>query len=232
MHLHDFTKIPETLEHLTDYVESKGGRRVAAPKMTEQQQGLFDSTSSGLSNIRIRPLNHYVLLKYLEEKRGISRNLARQYLHLVWYDNKKHKDLFAIGWANDSGAFELRAAGASTFKSVTGKKDITTFVNGTDKAFVFESMLDYLSVLMWKQQPIFEGMVYVLNSTAMVNRLIPHLKGRGFSAIHLFMDNDRAGQEAFEKIFSACPEKSKCVKHSFYEAFEDVNEWWVAKKNS
>ena len=227
MQMHGFSNIPETLEHLTTF----SSKVVRTPIVLPNQTNLFDKPNSSITNIRVKPLNHFVLLKYLREERGIDEQISKKYLRLVWYDNKNRKDLFAIGWQNDSGSFELRSAGKNDFKAITGKKDISTIIHkGTVKtAYIFESMLDFLSALMIKRQRYLEGTVYVLNSTSLVKRLIPLLEKNNFELIHTFFDNDRAGEDAKTTLLEFCPNPSAINIQTFFEGFDDVNEYWVNK---
>ena len=226
MKIHGFLNIPETLEHLTKFNKKLPTK---PPLALSNQTTLFDKTNSFLSNIRIQPLNHYVLLKYLQEERGINDKVAKKYLRLVWYDNKKRKDLFAIGWGNDSGSFELRSAGQQNFKAITGKKDISTIVHNANNktAYIFEGMLDFLSALMMKNQMYLEGTVYILNTTSLVKRLIPKLEKGDFDLVHTFFDNDKSGREAENLLLSLYSSSSICRSQTFYKDFIDVNDYWV-----
>lgn len=233
MKIHKFSNIPDTLEHLTKF--SKKAPTKSAKKLPNQTV-LFDKPNSSLSNIRIQPLNHYVLLKYLKEVRGINEKIAKKYLRLVWYENKQRKDLFAIGWMNDSGSFELRSAGKQNFKAITGKKDISTITHNTHvkTAYIFEGMLDFLSALMMKKQMYLEGTVYILNTTSLVKRLIPKLEKGDFNLVHTFFDNDKGGRNAENLLLSLYSNSSICRSQTFYKDFIDVNDYWVGflKKSS
>ncbi|MGB0861523.1 MAG: toprim domain-containing protein [Saprospiraceae bacterium] len=226
MGIHGFSNIPKTLEHLTKF--NRKFLRNPSKKLPNQSV-LFDKQNSSLSNIRIQPLNHYVLLKYLKEVRGINEKIAKKYLRLVWYDNKQRKNLFAIGWVNDSGSFELRSAGKQNFKAITGKKDISTIINNADvkTAYIFEGMLDFLSALMMKNKMYLEGTVYILNTTSLVKRLIPQLEKNDFKLVHTFFDNDKGGREAENTLLSLYKNSSICRSQVFYEDFVDVNDYWV-----
>ncbi|MFK7948851.1 MAG: toprim domain-containing protein [Saprospiraceae bacterium] len=226
MKMHGFSNIPQTLEHLTKFSNKNFSK---ALKIEPNQTKLSDKIKSSIVNIRVQPLNHCVLLKYLREKRGIDEKIAKKYLKLIRYDNKNRKDLFAIGWKNDSGDFELRSAGKNDFKAITGKKDISTIINNTSvkTAYIFESMLDFLSALMMKRQMYLDGTVYILNSTSLIKRLIPLLEENDFELIHAFFDNDKAGNIAKTTLFELYHNSSIIKVQSFYNNFNDVNDYWV-----
>ena len=187
-----------------------------------------DSYNSPITNLQTRPLNHYVLLKYLREERGISEAIAKQYLKLVFYDNKNRKGLFGIGWQNDSKAWEIRSAGQNDFKAVTGAKNITPIPNHLSPSnyYLFEGMLDYLSALMLKKSSILNGQVVILNSTSMVKKVIKLLQGPSIENLYTFFDNDKGGNEALEKLKQFIDPKI-IRSQTFYQGFNDVNEYWV-----
>jgi hypothetical protein len=226
MQMHGFNNIPKTLEHLTKFSEAHDSKSL---EIFSNQINLSEKANSSIINIRVKPLNHFVLLRYLKEERGINEQIAKKYLKLIWYDNKNRTNLFAIGWVNDGGSFELRSAGKNDFKAVTGKKDISTIIyNPKVKiAYIFESMLDFLSALMMKKQQYLEGTVYILNSTGLIKRLIPLLEKNDFGLIHTFFDNDAAGENAKTTLLELCPNPSVINVQTFYEGFGDVNEYWV-----
>lgn len=230
MALHNFTNVSDTLQHLSNFVSQSVHLKIAPT--VENQVSLFDRPNTSITNVRSFPLNHFVLLKYLREKRGISDVIAQQYLRLIRYDNKGRKDLFGMGWKNESGAWELRSAGNNDFKAVTGRKNMTIIPALTDakpQCFLFESMLDFLSVLMLKNKPFLDGEVIILNSTSLIKKIVKHLETKRFETVFTFFDNDRAGEKAFAK-FQTTFEHSDIRPQTFYHPFNDVNDYWVDKR--
>ncbi len=170
MQIHsEIQSVQEALEHLADYTVEQFSKKATA---VYTQQNLIESSNSSLTNIQIRPLNHFVLLKYLRQERGISESIAKKYLRLIFYDNKNRKNLFGIGWKNDSDAWEIRSGGKQDFKAVTGSKDITTIPSTTnfENIYLFEGMLDFLSALMLKKSDTLNGKIIILNSTSMIKK--------------------------------------------------------------
>ncbi|MGB1216546.1 MAG: toprim domain-containing protein [Saprospiraceae bacterium] len=223
--LHKFRTVSETLQHLAEFRGSSALLRTS----TSNQTAIF-SENKNIHNIRIQPLNHFVILQYLENERKINKSIAKKYMKLVWYDNQLRGGLFAMGWKNDSGAWELRSAGEKSFKTVTGTKDITTISGkGRGDFFVFESMLDYLSLLMMKQIESLDGDVFILNSTSLVKRLIPILENQKIESIHTFFDNDDGGRKALKKLQDSYSQPFKIHQADFYDDYEDVNDFWVSQ---
>ena len=213
----------EALEKLEPYYHTKKQNQAQQPKI---------QTSLAPSSIKVKaiqPLQHFVLLKYLKEKRFISKRIAQQYLKLVWYENKVNQNLFAFGWQNENGFYELRGTGKQVFKAVTGKKGLTIIPSTQSKnCFVFEGMLDFLSVLELKKSSSLDGDVVILNSTILKNRFLEFLKEKDYHIIYVFFDNDPSGQEALTYL----QEKSQhpnIQQQTFYKGFKDVNEYWQHK---
>lgn len=230
--LHNLSSTSEALKHLADYADSSV--KYASPKTVSSQKSFFDQTNPSIEILgKPKPLNHFVILKYLREKRCIPDVISKQYLRLVYYQHKNKpsdKNYFGFAWQNQSGVYEIRGAGEKPFKSVTGKKNITVIPSksSSGNVYIFEGMLDFLSALVMKRAMTLDGIVIVLNGSSMVKRMIPVLEGRDIDTIHVFTDNDAAGEQAHQKIKELYPNE-KILKHTFYDSFKDVNEYVVNK---
>lgn len=168
------------------------------------------------------------LKQYLQE-RGLSSKI---------YDHVKEvrftigdKKLYAIGFENLSGGFELRNL---FYKGSLLKKDISiidlnnsgqntsTLQNKNIKGVaVFEGFMDALSFIEMKRS--FGGDILVMNSIALLNKSIEHLKN--YSDINLFLDNDNAGIKCKSEIIKFFPEAED---HSvIYSGHKDLNEFLI-----
>ena len=67
----------------------------------------------------------------------------------------------------------------------------------------------------------------VLNSTALVAKSIPFIDV--YAHAYCYLDNDGAGQKAFEKLWEAMPGKCTAVS-STYEEYNDLNDYLLGKK--
>lgn len=233
--LHKCSSTSDALQHLAEFENLQSLE--SNQNVSISQNSLFDQTNPSIEIVgSVRPLHHFVLLKYLREVRCIPDNLAKQYLKLIYYTHKRSlsdKPYFGFGWQNRSGAYEIRSAGQRQFKSVTGKKDISVFYpsSSSDKVYVFEGMLDYLSALVIKKVNRLNGLVIVLNGTALVKRIVPVLEGRNIGELHIFMDNDTAGQDALQTICNLYPD-ANLIPHTFYEGYDDVNDYLVNRSEA
>lgn len=141
------------------------------------------------------------------------------------------KNLYAIGFENQSGGFELRN---SFYKGSLLKKDISIInLNNqnslniknekTKSIAVFEGFIDALSFI--EMQKSFTGDVLVMNSIALLNKTKEHLKN--CSDINLFLDNDNAGIKCKNEILKVFPEAKDYSE--MYSNFKDLNEFLIQK---
>ncbi len=168
------------------------------------------------------------LKNYLQE-RGLSAKIY-DYIKEVRF-TIGGKKLYAIGFENLSGGFELRNA---FYKGSLLKKDVSIItLNSTGQNIsniqdrdvrdvaVFEGFIDALSFIEMKKY--FAGDILVMNSIALLNKSIEHLKN--YSDINLFLDNDTAGIKCKSQIIKSFPEaKDHC---GIYSNHKDLNEFLI-----
>ena len=166
------------------------------------------SDNRELEFIDAQPLTHFVALKYLTEERHIPAALAQQYLALVRYRNiTSGKAYFGIGMKNQSGGFEVRAASREhNFKSALIARDIS-IIPGTDPkrqgVHVFEGMMDFLSYLVLNGIDHPPGDVVILHSVTSLDRAVSYLRSQNYPQIRTYLDNDKAGHQATERLKEA-----------------------------
>ncbi|WP_312346404.1 toprim domain-containing protein [Chryseobacterium binzhouense] len=133
------------------------------------------------------------------------------------------KKLYAIGFQNNSDGWELRN---SFYKGSLLKKDISV-INMNNQienknVAVFEGFIDALSFV--EMKPFFNGDLLVMNSISLLNKAKEYLKN--YSEIHLFLDNDNAGEHCKNSILKSFPEAKN---HSeIYFPHKDLNEYWIS----
>ena len=128
----------------------------------------------------------------------------------------------AIGFANQSGGYELRDNG--TFKGTIAPKDITPiFSDRAEPVCIFEGFIDFLSFLSMKEEVI--NHCLVMNSVSNVARSIRYLNDRQVSSIRTFLDNDEAGRRATEDFMEAGFKVDDMSVH--YRNFKDLNEYHI-----
>jgi len=168
-------------------------------------------------------------LKQYLQGRGLSPKIY-DYIKEVRFTIGSKK-LYAIGFENLSGGFELRN---SFYKGSLLKKDVSIInfsSNGQDISniqdrdvkgvAVFEGFIDALSFI--ELQKCFVGDILVMNSIALLNKSIEHLKN--YPDINLFLDNDNAGIKCRSEIIKSFPEAKD---HSgIYSNHKDLNEFLI-----
>ena len=128
----------------------------------------------------------------------------------------------AIGFANQSGGYELRDNGI--FKGTIAPKDITPiFADRVEPVCIFEGFMDFLSFLSMKEEVIHHCLV--MNSVSNVARSIRYLHDANVFSIRAFLDNDEAGHRTTEDFAKAGFKVEDMSVH--YRSFKDLNEYHV-----
>jgi len=159
------------------------------------------------------------LQDYLMKERYIDLAKAKPFLKCISYE-VRGQHYQAIGFANQSGGYELRDSGS--FKGTVAPKDITPIF--TDKAgpvCVFEGFMDFLSFLSMKEEVT--SACLVMNSVSNVAKAIRYLNDRHLTNVRVFLDNDDAGRMATNDFIRAGFKVEDMSVH--YGSFKDLNEY-------
>ena len=161
------------------------------------------------------------LLKYLEEDRCINLEKAMLFLRCISYE-VRGLHYQAIGFANQSGGYELRDNGI--FKGTIAPKDITPiFADRAEPVCIFEGFMDFLSFFSMKEEVIHHCLV--MNSVSNVAKAIRYLNDRHLTHIRAFLDNDDAGKRATNDFIRAGFKVEDMSVH--YRDFKDLNEYHI-----
>ena len=194
-----------------------------------QSQKDYHSKSSSLNYhiTEIKELQNENLKIYLQQ-RGLSPTVYSLVKEVHFAIGEKK--LYAIGFENFSGGWELRN---SFYKGSLQKKDISIVnlnnenQNETGKRIVvFEGFMDALSFV--EMKPFFIGDLLVMNSISLLNRTNEFLKN--YSEIHLFLDNDKAGETCKNSILKSFPEAKDYTE--IYALYKDLNDYLKSKKEN
>ena len=175
--------------------------------------------------IYAQELRHGGLLNYAAS-RGISAKVATTYLQEVHYKNKGRSGLYALGFKNDAGGYELRS---KYFKASTSPKTITTIEGQNPNTIsVFEGFFDFLSACEFFGQLKPRNTTIVLNSLSNLNAALERLKTA--TRINAFFDNDPSGKAAIERLTDKHGlAVFDCSNH--YEGHKDFNSFITVKFN-
>jgi len=199
---------------------------------TSKQESIRQAASTNGGARRLTGISDTLplhLQKYLTEERCINIEKATPFLRCISYEVRGHH-YQAIGFANQSGGYELRDNG--TFKGTIAPKDITPIFMDrsrnkvTDKiqpVCVFEGFMDFLSFLSMKEEVT--SACLVLNSVSNVARAIRYLNDRHLTHIRAFLDNDDAGRKATNDFIRAGFKVEDMSVH--YGRFKDLNEYHI-----
>ncbi len=171
----------------------------------------------------ITELQNENLKNYLHQ-RGFSQNVYPfiKEVHFAIRDKK----LYAIGFENLSGGWELRN---SFYKGSLLKKDISVINLNNENheknknVVVFEGFLDALSFVEMKR--FFKGDLLVMNSISLLNKTKEYLQN--YSEINLFLDNDKAGENCKNEILKSFPQAKDHSKIYFPQ--KDFNGYLLSR---
>ena len=171
------------------------------------------------------------LQEYLTKVRCIDLEKAKPFLKSISYEVRGRR-YQAIGFANQSGGYELRDNGS--FKGTIAPKDITLIFtdkqteHAIDKPLpvcLFEGFMDFLSFLSMKEEVT--NACIVLNSVSNTAKAIRYMNAQGISFIRTFLDNDDAGRRAVQEFAGAGFHVEDMSIH--YKDFKDLNEFHVSR---
>lgn len=183
--------------------------------------------------IKSEPLKNITLLRYLD-KRGIDRQLANEVITECYVRNTDNsKKVFALGFKNEDGGWELRNA---YFKSCVAPKTIT-FIRGKDhksrNIHLFEGFMDFLTVLTINKGPLKDDAI-ILNSLSCLSAAIPYMQNYGYHAAYTWMDNDKAGRNATSQLAEFFKTEADLLHkplNKVYASHKDVNAWHMSNLN-
>ena len=174
---------------------------------------------------KIKELQNENLKKYLQQ-RGLSPTVYSLVKEVHFAIGEKK--LYAIGFENLSGGWELRN---QFYKGSLLKKDISVvnLNNNLEKnknVVVFEGFIDALSFV--EMKPFYKGDLLVMNSVSLLNKTKEYLKN--YSEFHLFLDNDKAGEHCKNSILESFPEAKN--NSDIYALHKDLNDYFVFRNNT
>ena len=219
--------LPEAIRHLgrntPDYTACSPQRECVqeTSKLESIRQAASAKGARRLTGISDTLPPH--LQKYLMEERCINIEKAMPFLRCISYEIRgRHYQ--AIGFANQSGGYELRDNG--TFKGTIAPKDITPiFTDRAEPVCIFEGFMDFLSFFSMKEE--ITNHCLVMNSVSNVARTIRYLNDRHLTHIRAFLDNDEAGRRAVQDFIKAGFHVEDMNIH--YKDFKDLNDFHVSR---
>jgi len=171
---------------------------------------------------RVQALKNPALLLYLDS-RNVALTFAKTYLKEAYYSVHEGK-YFALAFENDKGGYELRN---SCFKSGSSPKYITTIPGiNNSRTNVFEGFMDFLSCCTYYNR-IPRSRTIILNSLSFLPKIEDMLSSA--KHINLFLDNDKAGIDATQKIMNLCGIVTN-YSSVIYPNSKDFNEFMIKRR--
>jgi DNA primase len=187
-----------------------------------EKQPLSQYQESKVEITHMQPMQNMALVQYLKGRK-IKPGLAGRYCKEAYYKTQaSDKHYFSIAFENDHHGFELRN---KYFKGSTSPKYITTIAGENSFAVnVFEGFMDFLSALSYYNIDRPACDTIVLNGVGFIEKFIVRMPC--YNKINLYLDNDRAGNEAANRIMELRPD-SVNRSQIIYPTCKDFNEFLV-----
>ena len=188
--------------------------------------GKQQTSNRSFQDIQVGELSSPALIAYFQE-RGINIGLAKRECKELRFENNG-KTYFAIGFPNIAGGYELRNR---YFKGCVAPKDVTHVRQSGEPrtaCYLFEGFMDYLSFLTIRvnehpEEPRLEEQDYmVLNSVTNLTKAERLL--RPYTRIGCFLDNDQAGQTAFDNLKKVFGDRLRNMSEH-YAGHKDLNDF-------
>ncbi|MGB1241671.1 MAG: toprim domain-containing protein [Chitinophagales bacterium] len=180
----------------------------------------IENDTSEIKVKKVQFLQNKALIGYLKD-RSIDVEIAKLYLEeIYYYQGIKH--YFSLAFKNRSDGYEIRN---KYFKGCIGKKDVTIVYSNSSEISVFEGFSDFLSVLTYKSIKRLKTDVLILNSTALLPRVMPLIQT--YQKSYTFLDNDPTGSTATKQIKQVMPTKTM---NYLYENYNDFNDFLTKSK--
>lgn len=177
------------------------------------------SSKDAIKIIEVKTLRSPGLLQYLNT-RCIPVSVAKKYCKEIQFE-LSDKPYYSIGFLNDKGGYELRN---NYCKNSSSPKAITSIKNDSKEIAVFEGFFDFLSFLiLFQKEPSLHFDFCILNSLSFFEKSFPFFDN--YEAIHLFLDNDAAGQKC--SSFATNLGKKYIDESRLYKNYKDLNEWLI-----
>ena len=177
---------------------------------------------------KVSSLQKASFIHYLRS-RGIPMLLAKRYLkEFHVYNNNTGNDFHAFGIRNVNDGYELKNP---CFEGCIEPRGIS-FIRGTevlhDEAHVFNTMLDFLSVLAWQKTSRVEWDAIILNGVNYLPQAFPYLRNYTYETIYTWLDNDKQGEVTTKALHDLAEQEGNFVIHpmnSIYAPHKDVSTW-------
>lgn len=219
--------VSEALRHIEDDMGNPKEPVQKLPKPTPLHE------TFKMDKVHIQDLSYPVLMSYLRS-RHVDADIGKRYCKEMWY-TFKGKRYFGIAFPNIRDGYELRNP---YYKGCVGEKDISLIhsqqIGVQNRCCIFEGFMDFLSYktlekrgddTICQQEPCD---YIVLNSISCLGKCMERLAY--YATIHCYLDNDKAGQMANERIKERYPQKV-CNEAMRYAEYKDVNDYLIGRKS-
>lgn len=176
--------------------------------LTASKKPQQSTSDRGLLLVKEKNITNPALLAYAANRR-ISDDVLHRYCREIYFKGKTEKTLFGIGFANDSGGYEVRGA-IGNFKAFVGDhKDITTLYASNlnpDTLHVFEGYWDFLSKETFNPMTKKEASISLNSGNLMekgIQKILSDPRLQEVQFVRLWLQNDDIGKKTLHRFCEA-----------------------------
>lgn len=227
--LNSGASVKEALPWLREFLNRSDAFEKPPSKSNDDEVETDESITKVFNIIEDKPIFITSLLQNLKDRK-LSVEIAKHYLRQIKYSRPTSpKEYYGFGFRNRAGDIEF--SNPIPFKTVLGHKDIS-FIKGTncEHLEVFEGVWDFLTRLSIEGHTKPLNDCLVLNSIHLHSQVSQLIKSNSYRSLSLWLDNDKAGHQTYDRIFENLPEALEAETHkmnAIYEGFKDLNAWHV-----
>lgn len=163
----------------------------------------------------------------MQEERGIKLEVGFKYLKVVKYRIVDNKEFYSLGFKNKSGGWALRN---KHFTRAIAPNDITVFDKSFSIVKCFEGFIDFFLMLTLSGLREADTDIIVLNSVSLKEMAIDFIKGKNYSEIHTYFDNDEAGRKTLQHFKKELNGLIIKTFNHLYEGYKDYNDLLINTK--
>ena len=215
-YLKDNMAAPNICGDSTEYISDKTATHSMGTSKREKP-----TDNSGAINIqKLQELgNNPIITSYLNQ-RGIHVMTAKPYCHEINY-RVNQKSYFGIAHRNNKG-WCIRN---KYWKGCTAQ-GYSYYQNHQDSLLIFEGIFDHLSYIELNPEKQNQHDYLLLNSLVNLKDALPKIIK--YTAISLYLDNDKPGRKATKEIMRKIPNTKDFSE--LFSSYKDLNEYYLKKE--
>ncbi len=178
----------------------------------------------------VKPLQHPMLIAYLQDELKIKQLIAKKFLvEVAFVHNQEKKEYFAIAIKNEAEGYAIKN---KYFEGFLGRKDITILrgVSPTlNSVSVFMDIPDFLAAAEYYGDILTQHDVIILHHPEFFEKTLRLIQVKKYSHVFSYFPNDAVGEE-YVRTFQDVFQKNHEPCHGFYYPHQKFSTYWQKVK--